>query len=174
MKFLRLTITKNWIMYAKSRCILKCLAFLDWGNYVLDVSLVVPALPSVTILGYHPPFVFVVGESVSVRPLICMTHRDYDFGVWEGSTVQFLRNRQFIHHLSFSVSNHSKLPQDGHFPMCSENLLPAFQNGISPWIVCSRALKNSGWTAWGADGLVLEEDNFLGLWWQWSSTFLML
>lgn len=46
-------------MYVKSRCILKYLAFSDWGSYILDVSLVVPALPSVTILGYHPPFVFV-------------------------------------------------------------------------------------------------------------------
>lgn len=93
----------------------------------------VPALPSVTILGYHSPFVFVIGESIPLCPLICVTHRDYDFGVWEGSTVQFLKNHQFIHHLSFSVSNYSQVtPVDGHFPVCSENLLPAFQNEISP------------------------------------------
>lgn len=97
-------------MYVKLRCILKYLAFSDWGNYILDVSLVVPALPSVTILGYHPPFVFVIGDSVPLFPLICVTHRDYDFGVWEGSTVQFLKNHQFITWVFQCLITH-KLPQ---------------------------------------------------------------
>lgn len=97
-------------MYVKLRCILKYLAFSDWGNYILDVSLVVPALPSVTILGYHPPFVFVIDDSVPLFPLICVTHRDYDFGVWEGSTVQFLKNHQFITWVFQCLITH-KLPQ---------------------------------------------------------------
>lgn len=97
-----------------------------------DVSFVVPALPSLTILGYHPPRLSLVTQYQYV-PLIWVTHEDYGFGVWEGFTVQIFKYYQFIHHLSFPASNCPQVtPLAGHFPVYSENLLLGFQNGIPP------------------------------------------
>lgn len=102
------------------------------------------SLPSVTMLRYHPPFLFVIDRPVQN----CTSHLSDLYNLWLWGIGGIYCTGFWISSIHSSLEFFSLLlstgdEMDGYFPQYSENLMSWFQNGLTPWVVCSMVLKNS-------------------------------